>query len=73
MKTWAKQLEDALPNASQSVLNDIMDEFCPYYVLGDDFAPEFLSNEPCDGELCAECWNSCDSKCMHRKREKDGE
>ena len=76
MKTWSRQLEDALPNASADVYELIMEEFCPYYVLGDDHAPEFLSNEPCDGTLCASCWDSCDSRCRYRdrkKKEKEGD
>lgn len=68
MKTWAKQLEDALPNASQDVIDSIMDYFCPYDVLGNELAPEYLSNEPCYVELCAECWDSCESVCKCRKR-----
>lgn len=71
MKTWAKQLEDALPNALKEVLDTIMDEYCPYNVFADEFAPEYLSSEPCDGELCELCWDSCDSKCRYRGEQDD--
>ena len=50
-KTWAKQLEDALPKAIAGVLTAIKDEFCPYHVFDDVSAPEYLSNEPCDGQI----------------------
>lgn len=64
MKTWAKQLEDALPGALQEVRDTIMDGYCPYHVLEDNSAPEIMFTDS-DGTLCRECWDSCDSTCRY--------
>lgn len=67
MKTWAKQLESALPNAEADALDEIREEFCPHHFFKN--APEV----PYDGMFvdqkdCMDCWNSCDSECRHREK-----
>lgn len=66
MKTWAKQLEDALPDALPEVREHIMAEYCPYHVLGDDSAPELMFAESY-GTECQDCWDSCDSHCRSKE------
>lgn len=66
METWAKKLEDALPNAGPCVIDDIINSYCPNDLFGED-APESRCPIPdtYDAKVCLNCWNSCDHFCKY--------
>lgn len=65
MKTWAKQLEDALPKAASCVIG-ILHTYCPNYLFGVDAPQSRCPNvDSYDEKVCLSCWESCDSKCRY--------
>lgn len=61
MKTWVKQLADALPQAIDGFIDDIVHEYCPYELFRD--APHY-TNYNDNPTACERCWSSCSSKCL---------
>lgn len=73
METWAKQLEDALPNADPCIIDELIRSNCPNDLFGED-APESRcpNADAYDAEVCLDCWESCDHFCKYL-RGKHGE
>lgn len=61
MKTWVKQLEDALPQATESFIDNVMHNYCPNELFRD--APHCTSFNY-NATACERCWNNCSSKCL---------